>query len=129
MVILLFSGVLVSGVCVCVRAVFLLLCPLYVYNPVGVLLLSFCVRACCIPCGRSLDFVGILCYRRSLFVTVFHYNECCTVFLPFVAKLYAVIMSVIYKCSVMRVLTFKVAAYVLLCDLLMVGSCAGILGW
>ena len=56
MVILLFSGVLVSGVCVCVRAVFLLLCPLYVYNPVGVLLLSFCVRACCIPCGRSLDF-------------------------------------------------------------------------
>jgi hypothetical protein len=33
-------------------------------------------------------------------------------------KLYDVIMSVIYKCSVMRVLTFKVAAYVLLCDLL-----------
>jgi len=59
--------------------------------------------------------------ERSLFVTGFQYNECCTVFLVLVVKLYAVIMSVIYKCSVMRVLTFKVAAYVLLCDLLLVG--------
>jgi len=30
-------------------------------------------------------------------------------------------MSVIYKCSVVCVLTFKVAAYVLLCDLLWLG--------
>ena len=52
-VILLFSRVLVSGVCVCVCTV-LLLCPLY--NPVGVVLLSL-VWACCVPCGRSLDFV------------------------------------------------------------------------
>jgi len=44
-----------------VRAVLLLLCPLY--NPVGVVLLSFCVWARCIPCGHSLDFV--LC-RHSL---------------------------------------------------------------
>ena len=61
-------------------------------------------------------YVDILCCQRSLFAMVFHYNECCTVFLAFVVKLYAVIMSVIYKCSVMHVLTFKVAAYVLLCD-------------
>ena len=33
-------------------------------------------------------------------------------------KLYAVIMSANYKCCVLRVLTFKVAAYVLLYDLL-----------
>ena len=52
-VILLFAGVLVSDVCV--RAVLLLLCPLC--NPVGVVLLSFCIRALCIPCGSSLDFV------------------------------------------------------------------------
>ena len=40
-------------------------------------------------------------------------------------KLYAVIMSDIYKCSVMRVLTFKVAAYVLLCNLLWLGLVLG----
>ena len=40
-------------------------------------------------------------------------------------KLYAVRMSVIYKCSVMRVLTFKVAAYVLLYDLLWLGHVLG----
>jgi hypothetical protein len=38
-------------------------------------------------------------------------------------------MSVIYKCSIVCVLTFKVAAYVQLCDLLwlglMLGSCCG----
>ena len=44
-----------------VCAVLLLLCPLY--NPVGVVLLSFCVWARCIPSRRSLDFV--LC-RYSL---------------------------------------------------------------
>ena len=65
MVILLFSGVLVSGVCVCVCAVLLLLCPLY--NPVGVVLLFFCVWVRCIPCGHSLDFV--LC-RYSLLLKV-----------------------------------------------------------
>jgi len=46
---------------VCVRAALLSSCPFY--NPVGVVLLSFCVWARCIPCGRSLDFV--LC-RYSL---------------------------------------------------------------
>ena len=60
-----------------------------------------------------LYYVDILCCRRSLLVTVFRYNECCTVFLDFVVKLYVVIMFAIYKCSVMGVLTFKVAAYVL----------------
>ena len=51
----------------------------------------------------SLYYVDTLCCRRSLFVKVFHYNESCTVFLVFVVKLYAVIMFVIYKCSVMCV--------------------------
>ena len=40
-------------------------------------------------------------------------------------KFYAVIISVIYKRSVMRVLTFKVAAYVLLCDFLQLGLVLG----
>ena len=79
MVILLFSGVLVSAVCVC--AVLLLLCPLY--NPVGVLLLSsLCVGSLCSLwsftgfCAMEIFFVaeGRYC-RRSVFVTVFHYND------------------------------------------------------
>ena len=40
-------------------------------------------------------------------------------------KLYAVRMSVIYKCSLLRVMTFKVAAYVILCDLLWLGLVLG----
>ena len=53
------------GSCVwCVRAVLLLLCPLY--NPFGVVLLSFCVWTRCIPWSRSLDFV---LYRYSLLPT------------------------------------------------------------
>ena len=41
------------------------------------------------------------------------------------SELCAVIMSVIYKRSVMRVLSFRVAAYVLLCDLLWSGLVLG----
>ena len=52
-------------VCVCARAVLLLLCLLY--DPVGVILLDFFLLAHCIPCGRSLDFV--LC-RYSLLLKV-----------------------------------------------------------
>ena len=40
-------------------------------------------------------------------------------------KLYAVTMSIIYKCSIMHVLTFRVAVYVLLCDLLRLGLVLG----
>jgi len=40
-------------------------------------------------------------------------------------KLYAIIMSVIYKCRVVCVLAFKVAVYVLLCDLLRLGLVLG----
>jgi len=40
-------------------------------------------------------------------------------------KLYVVIMSIIYKSSIMLVLTFRVAAYVLLCDLLWLGLVLG----
>ena len=36
-------------------------------------------------------------------------------------KWYAVIMSVIYECSIVRLLTLKVATYVLLCNLLCLG--------
>ena len=68
-------------VCVCmwVRTV-LLLCPLY--NLVGVVLLSFfvCGLIFLLVVHKILCYVDILCCegrycQRSLFVTVFHYND------------------------------------------------------
>ena len=62
--------------CVCVRAVLLLLCPFY--NPVGVVLLSFFVCSLAVflvVVHWILCYVHILCCRRSLFVTVIYCND------------------------------------------------------